>query len=75
MRPDNVVIDEVDDFEQAVQIDPWFQMPLRVYSDERAFYFEQLARTHELREIELRVGLSNIFIFMARNMQRRTNVQ
>lgn len=69
---DEVDWDAVEGLDQAVQIDPWFEMPRGVYADERAFYFEQLARTHEIREVELRVGLSNIFCaMMARNSLRR----
>lgn len=68
------IIDEVnDDLSNAVQPDPWFEMPRNTYSDERKFYFEQLARIHEIRELELRVALSNIFVFMATGRKSRVH--
>lgn len=46
--------------------DDVFVMPKKVYGDERKFYFEMLANHFNIREIELRVFLSNVFVFMAR---------
>lgn len=67
-----ILIDEINEgLDQAVQPDPWVQMPLRVYSDEREFYFDQLARVHEIRPLELRVALSNIWCIMTMRRGRR----
>lgn len=68
MKP-NVIIDEfdpdaVETLADAVQVETWIEMPPRVYAQERKFYFEQLARINNLREVELRVALSNIFCVM-----------
>lgn len=62
------IIDEVNDFENAVQIETWVEMPKKTYGNEREFNFEMLARALNLRVVELRVALSNVFcVMMARN--------
>jgi hypothetical protein len=57
---------------ETLEAKPWFAMPTETYADERKFYFEQLAKISNLREVELRVGLSNIFcVMMCRSNLRR----
>ena len=46
-------------------------MPKHCYAEKRGIMFQQLARVTKLREVELRVILSNTFIFMARGGRRR----
>jgi hypothetical protein len=70
------IIDEIAEFmnegvENAMKIETWIEMPKKQYSDARKFEFEMIARALNLREIEVRVALSNIWIFMARLGQRR----
>jgi hypothetical protein len=50
--------------EDAVQVEVWVEMPREKYAEDRKFEFEMLARALNLREVELRVALSNIFLVM-----------
>lgn len=57
-------IDEVNDFENAIQPVTWLQMPFKAPTEERQFYFEQLSELNDLRVLELRVALSNVWLVM-----------
>ncbi len=54
----------IESVEDAVQVEQWVEMPKNTYADERRFNFEMLARVLNLREVELRVALSNVFCVM-----------
>lgn len=59
------VLDELD---SAIQVEQWVEMPRDTYAEDRKFNFEMLARTLNIRVLELRVALSNIWlVMMARN--------
>ncbi len=70
----NPVIDD-ELAEHIVQVEQWIEMPRKTYAEDRKFNFEMLARALNLREVELRVALSNVFlVMMARNSLRRERV-
>ena len=61
-------IDEVNEFSKAIQPPTWLEMPFKAPTEERQFYFEQLAQLNDLRVVELRVALTNVFcVMMARH--------
>jgi hypothetical protein len=57
-------VNAIESVEDAVQVEQWVEMPKNTYADERRFNFEMLARVLNLREVELRVALSNVFCVM-----------
>lgn len=64
--------DEVNEFQNAIQPPSWLEMPYRAAFEERQFYFEQLAEVNDMRPLELRVALTNIFlVLMGRTTLRR----
>ena len=46
-------------------------MPKKKYGEDRKFAWDMLCQYLELRPVEVRVALSNIFIIMARGDYRR----
>lgn len=45
---------------------PYLEMPKNMYREDRAFYFVQCAELFDMREVELRVRLSNLFVWMSK---------
>jgi hypothetical protein len=47
------------------------QMPTKKYDEERSVEFQLLANHAGVRHLDLRVALSNVFVFMARQGRPR----
>lgn len=71
MRPtiDGEIVEDLD-FEPVITKEI-VVMPPQVYAEDRAWYFDELGRTLDIRPLDLRNALSNFFILMARSGQRR----